>query len=179
MTDVGVFSAFDVDKTAPDAHPQGISVKAIWDTGAQMTVVSKNVVAQLSLQPIGQMNCQGVNGVAKVNRYIVNVKLPNSVGVSELPVMEGNLNGFDVLIGMDLITLGDFSVTANNGKTVMSFRIPNNGVTDYVHETNRLRLSILKKNPKNGCVCGSGKTAKKCCIPILEKEISKIIVADR
>jgi hypothetical protein len=31
---------------------------------------------------------------------------------------------FDILIGMDIITLGDFAITNANHRTVVSFRIP-------------------------------------------------------
>ena len=38
---------------------------------------------------------------------------------------------FGMLIGMDIITLGDFAITNLNGQTVMSFRLPSSGRIDF------------------------------------------------
>jgi hypothetical protein len=40
--------------------------------------------------------------------------------------------GIEALIGMDIITLGDFSITNHKGVTCMSFRIPSGHEIDYV-----------------------------------------------
>ena len=45
----------------------------------------------------------------------------------------------DVLIGMDIITLGDFAVTNRDGITVMSFRTPAQGRIDYVKHINQVQ----------------------------------------
>ena len=41
--------------------------------------------------------------------------------------------GIGVLIGMDIITSGDFSVSNYNGKTVFTFRTPSQERIDYVN----------------------------------------------
>ena len=41
-------------------------------------------------------------------------------------------SGCDALIGMDIITLGDFSITNHKGVTCMSFRLPSSHEIDYV-----------------------------------------------
>ena len=41
-----------------------------------------------------------------------------------LEAVEGHILGGDVLIGMDVITQGDFAVTNREGRTVFSFRVP-------------------------------------------------------
>ncbi len=42
----------------------------------------------------------------------------------------------EALIGMDVITLGDFSITNHNGSTCMSFRVPSGHEIDYVKNLN-------------------------------------------
>ena len=42
----------------------------------------------------------------------------------------------DVLIGMDIIRHGDFSITNTNSATTFSFRIPSVAEIDYVQESN-------------------------------------------
>ena len=39
--------------------------------------------------------------------------------------------GIDVLIGMDIISKGDFAVSNYNGKTQFSFRLPSQEDVDY------------------------------------------------
>lgn len=48
-----------------------------------------------------------------------------------IPVTEGCLNGADMLIGMDIIGLGDFAITHKNMGTVFSFQIPSTHEYDF------------------------------------------------
>ena len=69
--------------------------------------------------------------------YTVNIKLPNDVEFQALPVILGNLPGYDVLIGMDIIRLGDFAITHPAGETKFSFRIPSQADIDFARDDNR------------------------------------------
>ena len=73
--------------------------------------------------------------------------LPNNVGVADVHVTEAsNLGNCDVLIGMDIITLGDFTITQDNGCTIFSFRFPaSEKYIDFVEETNRLNDEFKRK----------------------------------
>lgn len=42
-------------------------------------------------------------------------------------VCERIIDDVDIIIGMDVITKGDFSITNVNGKTEMIFRLPTSG----------------------------------------------------
>ena len=66
--------------------------------------------------------------------YLVNVVLPNDVPVPGLMVCDSEIGsqGIGMLIGMDIITKGDFAVSNHNGKTVFTFRTPSEETTDYV-----------------------------------------------
>lgn len=80
-------------------------------------------------------------------------------------VTEGVLSGFDLLIGMDIITTGDFSITNVGGKTIFSFRVPSIKELDYVKES-KSPTPIVSAQPKisrnDPCYCGSGKKYKQC-----------------
>lgn len=39
-----------------------------------------------------------------------------------------------MLIGMNVIVLGDFAISTFNGKTSFSFRIPSKGLIDFTNE---------------------------------------------
>ncbi len=53
--------------------------------------------------------------------------------IENVMIASGKLGqGMDILIGMDIITLGDFAITNYNNKTVFSFRFPSSEVIDFV-----------------------------------------------
>jgi hypothetical protein len=75
--------------------------------------------------------------------------------------------GFEAIIGMDIITQGDFSITNVGGETCMSFRTPSIRRVDYVAEAKAPKQPMLREEPKIGrndpCPCRSGRKFKKCC----------------
>lgn len=139
---------------------------AIWDTGATNTAISKKVVEQCKLIPTGQGISNTANGQCIVNTYLIDLYLPNNVVIGGVMATEFNsVGGSDILIGMDIIGLGDFSVSNFENKTMFSFRMPSVAKTDYVEQLN-LRNPVRNNSPKVGrndpCPCGSGKKYKQC-----------------
>ncbi|MBI3139488.1 MAG: SEC-C domain-containing protein [Sphingobacteriales bacterium] len=72
---------------------------------------------------------------------------------------------------MDIITLGDFSITNHNGDTCMSFRLPSSHEIDYVKNLNYGITPVKNIGPpsefagvkrNDPCPCGSGKKFKHC-----------------
>lgn len=109
-----------------------IKVRALWDTGASNSCISSDVVRKLSLVPNERVLNYSISGVSECNAYIINIKLPNDMLISDVLVPETqiDLQGFDVLIGMDIINLGDFSISNYDGKTILGFRYPSIRNTD-------------------------------------------------
>lgn len=139
---------------------------AIWDTGATSSVITPKIVKELGLVSSGLIQVHGVAGSKdNAKTYLISLGLPNkirvdSVRAAEVPQIVGEA---DMLIGMDIITLGDFSVTNVNNKTVFSFRIPSTKTIDYVEEINNPKATRFKKTGRNQpCPCGSGKKYKRC-----------------
>jgi len=145
---VGVSAAFDI-KAITENKPDILEALSIWDTGATCTVISKDFATKLGLVPTGKTKITGVNHTTEENTYIVNVYLPNKVCVgfvkiAEVPAISNNAG---ILIGMDIIAAGDFSVFTENKKTVMTYRLPSIGGVDYVQEAGNIRnkRAILQK----------------------------------
>jgi hypothetical protein len=115
---------------------------AIWDTGATNSAISRDVVEQCGLVPTGMTEVSGVHGVETVETYLVNIRLPNGVTVTNTRVTKATLRHADVLIGMDVITMGDFAVTNAGGFTQFSFRMPSQGHIDFVAESKRRRRPL-------------------------------------
>jgi hypothetical protein len=140
------------------------SWKALWDTGATCSVITSSVVKKLNLFSYGKMLMHTPSGEAHANIYYVNVLLPNGMGVEKVRVLEGTLTSFDMLIGMDIISLGDFAVTNYNGKTVFSFRMPSVCEIDFINHSYMTPRAVAKTQGRNDlCQCGSGKKYKNCC----------------
>jgi len=121
-TRVQVGRAFDPDISKPPFGPT--PYKGIWDTGATGSVVMQKVVDELGLKPFGMTKVVGVTGEHVTETYYVSIGLPNGVGFSSVKVTKGNILSADVLIGMDIISHGDFALTHLAGRTCFSFRIP-------------------------------------------------------
>ena len=114
---------------------------AIWDTGATHSAITKKVVGDLGLKPTGLRETRHADGKSINNTYLVNISLPNGVMVEQVRVTEVKLIPDDntsddeqpqLLIGMDIIGLGDFAVTNADGRTTLSFRVPSVEEIDFV-----------------------------------------------
>lgn len=118
-----------------DLH--SLPVRIQWDTGATGTCISKEVVSKLHLVPIGKINVHTPSGMGIMNQYIANIILNNEVVFQNWLVMDSEIGnqGIDVLIGMDIISKGDFALSNYEGRTQFSFRIPSQEHIEYKRET--------------------------------------------
>ncbi len=133
--------------TNPEENKKSTSVKAIWDTGATASVITSKVAKNLGLVPVGMTEVHTAGGVRTCNVYIVDLMLPNEVFIPNVQVTEADMTTNDVLIGMDIITLGDFAITNLAGKTRFTFSIPSTRVIDFVQEGKEMdRRSVTKQH---------------------------------
>lgn len=154
-TPCGICKAFDPLSGNP--HPKIENLVGLWDTGATGSVITKEFAEKIGLIPFRKGKVYHANGEDIVNVYAVNIFLPNQVAFPFVTVTEGKLKGFDMLIGMDIISRGDFVLSNFAGKTSFSFRVPSVGKIDFNSEakTENKKPSWLKpssgnyKGPKN------------------------------
>ncbi|MDR1160157.1 MAG: SEC-C domain-containing protein [Syntrophomonadaceae bacterium] len=138
--------------------------QAIWDTGATSTVITPKVVKDLGLRVVSVIKAHTPSGEMDCDQFYVNLFLPNHVEIKRVRVTQAVPHNCDVLVGMDIIGMGDFAVSNYNGKTMFSFRIPSLGSIDFVKNTYKTPLRVLQKQERNAlCACGSGKKFKHCC----------------
>ena len=109
-----------------DSSPKFTQCRSLWDTGAAFSVISKRLVDALGADPIDQGFAYTVQGTYRPNVYMVDVMLPNKMLVRGLRVSDGVFDDTDILIGMDIIKLGDLMVP-NRGNTRFTFRVPAEG----------------------------------------------------
>lgn len=146
--------------------PNAKSWVALWDTGATGSVITPQVAQSLGLVEVSRSNVNTPQGSYVAGMYYIDIKLPSGLIVNKLLVTDGVPFGCDMLIGMDVISRGDFAVTNFNNKTVFSYRVPSSGLIDFVAEA---KTPVVKRTspdapPKNSkCTCGSGMKYKQCC----------------
>ncbi|MDR1016213.1 MAG: retroviral-like aspartic protease family protein [Coriobacteriales bacterium] len=117
----------------PEADATFVELTALWDTGATNTVISHDVVKRLGLFSIGTVPTIHAGGIGRAHKYMVSLILPKGIEFPALKVTDAPLIGFDMLIGMDIITQGDFSLSEQNGTTCFSFRVPSLAEMDFTH----------------------------------------------
>lgn len=128
-------------------------LEALWDTGATNTAVSSGAIKKIGSAPItfAQVGTGGGQVTAPV--HLVNIVLPNNVIVPNIQVTElKDLNNCDILVGMDIISQGDFAVTHVEGLACFSFRMPSAKLIDFIPESDahnfKLKFGFDKKRSK-------------------------------
>ena len=161
---VEIFPAFQPN-TAP---PPGKKYQALYDTGATHSAISPQVVQDLNLTSIGARTVGVGGGSLTTTSHLVNIGLPNKVMFGMTAVAKMVIPGADVVIGMDILGMGDFAVTHHDGKTTFSFCVPSRKCIDFVTEINATQkvqkiVNGVPRVARNApCPCGSGKRYKGC-----------------
>lgn len=95
-------------------------IDAVWDTGSQRTAISNEAFEILGLQKGNPIQVQGSAGVADGWETVCNIALTEydrwSVLVDVLPQL-----GVHMVIGMDIISTGNLSLTYEEGGYVFRF----------------------------------------------------------
>jgi len=101
-----------------------ISQNAMWDTGATNTLISPKIIQTLKLKPFGKSSISSANGVIEANSYLIHVGLPSGSIITNILALENNNEDYEIVIGMDIITQGDFAFSNKDEHSTFSFRIP-------------------------------------------------------
>lgn len=125
--------------------------KALWDTGATNSVITPKVVTELGLVPAGVSKNRHAGGVSDVNIYYVDICLPNNIIIPQVKVSEcaDQAGRFDLIIGMDIISLGDFSISGPGNRRMVSFCMPSTFQLDYVQIANDMNAKLASEQSKD------------------------------
>ncbi len=107
-----------------------------WDCGATRCSISKELAEKLNLKPCGVNNTISTTQSVPTNVYEIILVLHDIMEVPVIVDAVPNIHstGIDMLIGMDVISLGDFAISTYNGETCFSFRYPSKGLIDFTKE---------------------------------------------
>jgi predicted aspartyl protease len=102
-----------------------LSTDALWDTGASISAITPEIMNKLKASPIDKKAIAGVHSTQVVDIILITIELPNSVVKKNIKVAVCNItSNADVIIGMDIISLGDFALSNGNVQTFFSFATP-------------------------------------------------------
>ena len=148
-----------------------IDTRGLWDTGAQNSAITAKAAKKLGLPVLTKTFIRGVHGVKEVNVYYIDIVLNNpsiTVKCHATECEELSDDGtVDLLLGMNVISKGDFVISNYGGHTTMTFRVPSLERKDFVKELKDFDkiYKIYKIQSTKGidkCPCGSGKKFKNC-----------------
>ena len=121
VSEIGIVTGVSASTT------EVVKCKALWDTGAVYSVISRQFAKKLGLTSFDSGRAYTAQGSYDTSVYLLDILLPNKMIVQDLRVSDGEFQDFDFLLGMDVISLGDFTVT-NKDATRFAFRIPSEGM---------------------------------------------------
>lgn len=99
--------------------------KAKWDTGAQICSISRSLCDTMGFMPRIKMPVSSISGTVEAIQDMIFIDVMMDgyffpVLASVIDAMPGA--DCDMLIGMNLISKGDFSLSCDNGKINMTFK---------------------------------------------------------
>jgi len=116
-----------INTTDPALCGVTVNVEALWDTGATATCIKPSLWERLKLCPFepGRTKFAGIGGSVIADVALVDLFLTSNLEIELCPIYVMDFPGdADILIGMDIIGMGDFVICNTDDKTSFSFAIP-------------------------------------------------------
>jgi hypothetical protein len=102
-----------------------VSANALWDTGATMSAITPEIQNKLKVAPVDKKTIAGIHSIKEVDVVLITIELPNRVIKQTIKAAVCDMaSNSEMLIGMDIISLGDFALSNGNDQTLFSFAVP-------------------------------------------------------
>lgn len=103
-----------------------MAVNALWDTGSTESLISEKIVKMI--EPILKSKAKYVtkDTVIESETYAVSLSLSDEITFRDVLMKKADLSdkNVDIIIGMDIISRGDFEIRNYNNLVEFAFRIP-------------------------------------------------------
>ena len=103
-----------------------MAVNALWDTGSTESLISEKIVKMI--EPILKNKSKYVTRdvVIECETYAVSLSLSDEITFRDVLMKKADLSdkNVDIIIGMDIISRGDFEIRNYNNLVEFVFRIP-------------------------------------------------------
>jgi predicted aspartyl protease len=111
--------------TIPYNASLSLSTDALWDTGASISAITPDIMDKLKAVPVSKRTITGIHSTQVVDVVYITVDLPNSVIKKNIEAAVCNIpSNVGMILGMDIILLGDFALSSGNSQTLFSFAAP-------------------------------------------------------
>ena len=111
-----------------------VPCRMLWDTGATNTCITHKIVGRLGIAPFTRAQFHNADGDSWNNLYITTLLLPNQVLINNLVTCEIDDHAeYDVLVGMDVISKGDFCISGVGESRTVSFCLPSVMTLDFAN----------------------------------------------
>jgi len=105
-----------------------IRLKALWDTGATLTAIKPKLRDMLKLRMVrtgSSATVAGLGGIFSADYTVMSLQLRENFEINWCPVYVLDYTvDVDIIIGMDIIGMGDFVISNTDKKTLFSFIMP-------------------------------------------------------
>lgn len=133
VTPVGITHPYDEERVVNKPKPHWTA--GLWDTGASNCLITKSLAEAYNLHPIDKVWVEHAKGRSLENVYLAFLQITNRYFVEvELTECQSISNNFEIIIGLDVISKGDFSITSSRNKVTFSFRLPSSSHIDFTAE---------------------------------------------
>jgi len=102
-------------------------IEALWDTGSIVTCIKPALWKRLELYSLesDRTELAGIGGKVAAELTFADILLTSELEIKNCPIYAVDFPGdADILIGMDIIGMGDFAVCNTDNKTSFSFAVP-------------------------------------------------------
>ena len=107
---------------------QRIELTSLWDTGATITAIKPSLRDKLKLRMVDDKHSLTVGGLGKpvkTNYTMTTLFITPNFVLNYCPTYVLDLSiDVDIVIGMDIINMGDFYIDNTNNETSFSFIVP-------------------------------------------------------
>jgi predicted aspartyl protease len=111
--------------SVPFNSMRSVSANALWDTGAMMSAITPEIMSKLKAPPVDRKTIAAIHTTAEVDIVVITLELPNRVIKKTIRVAVCNItSSAEMIIGMDIISLGDFALSNGDNQTLFSFAAP-------------------------------------------------------
>lgn len=129
---------------------------AMWDTGAEVCVISKRLAELLQLDVVPGPSARGLTGSAETSLCYTYVSFVAGGGIVTVKcaVVDECVGGLDysVILGLNLIRRGSLAISGGDTGITLSFRMPASDAVDFTFSAESMPVSSVSLSAGRECV---------------------------
>lgn len=145
----GIFSRVELkNPDMPEVSP--VTAKAMWDTGATISIISERIFEELKLKPEGYVFLDGAFAARHSFKAFVIVSVcSDGHEIMTTVAVTDSINqkdSADIVLGLDFISKGDFAISHDDdGYPIFSFSYPPRIEIDFSKMAKQLNMKTTSE----------------------------------